>query len=175
MPCKRTQHTNEDWCDMSDVSNGDGCNSFSNMAAKTAFCSHVSVILKESTSIKIYKTSLDDIMMCSGSWLTCCRLSGTGPQSEIPGGNHLDPTVVSICSAGFSHAAHADKQQGKNMTTSNAPSVLNIELPFIVFLQQNSTHSQEVFFAWNIHAFIVFFVLFFFVVVLFGQSCTLLL
>lgn len=50
------------------------------------------------------------------SWLTCCRLSGTGLQSEFPERNHLDPTVISIRSADFSHITHVDKQHEDGKT-----------------------------------------------------------
>lgn len=63
----------------------------------------------------VHTATNDDIMIhrhTLRSWLTCCRLSGTGLLSEFPGGNHLDQTVISIHSAGFSHTAHVDKQHG---------------------------------------------------------------
>lgn len=66
-----------------------------------------------------------------GSWLTCCSLSGTGPQSESWGVNHLDQTVFSIHSAGFSHTAHGEEQHedGKNhMTTSYSIVTVNTEI-----------------------------------------------
>lgn len=124
---------------------------------------------------KIHTATSDDITThrhTLRSWLTCCRLSGTGLQSEFTGGHHLDRAVFSIHSAGFSHTVHVDKQHGdghitwlrliQNLKCSKIYILLSLSViynSFIWWAASKTTvklKNSQRFFGLNIHLFNIF-------------------